>query len=576
MKKLLLTFSLLLLIGSSALAGVVTITSAHDSLSSPCTYPQRIGFEIIGTATGYLSNDSLDVYVAFGDGQDTTFRTSMFNNFYWAWASHKYMLPGLYTVQYIVTGPDLASDTLIVPNEVIIGSSCGNISGKLYLDNNSDCSFNSGDVALTGRTVKLILGAQVVASAITDSAGDYEFSAVTGLSYTVEANNTILNTVCPSSGVHNVTSLPAANLDFAMTCTTSQFDVESKYSGGFVVPGVERSVYFRVQNNMCTPATGVSALDLGSQVTYVPYTSPYYTAPDSIVGNTLYFSYTNLDINSHLDIRVRLKGDTTLTVNDTVCMSLSSTPTAGDANAANNTINPCLEVRTSYDPNMKTVYPSGVGTSGDIKPDQTMLYTVHFQNTGNFMATNIYILDTIDDQVLDLSTLEVLEFSHEMELRVINNNLLKFSFNNIMLPDSNSNEPESHGFVSFTIDQKAALAEGTKIENTAGIFFDYNPPIITNTATNTINRFVSVEEFGNANVSLIQAYPNPTSDKLTLKLDEGTHTVTVVLFDLNGKRLMEMEIEDETILDVSQLPSGVYLLNANSESGSQQKRIVVQ
>ncbi len=577
MKKLLLAFSLLLFMGSSAFAGTVTIGWASDSLGSPCVYPQRIGFIIGGTASGYTQNDSLDVFVAFGDGQDTTFKISIFNGTNWgAWAEHKYLLPGLYTVQYVVTAPDLASDTLTVPNEVIIGSSCGNISGKLYLDNNSDCSFNTGDVALTNRTVKLKLGSQVVSYAITDSAGDYEFTAVAGLSYTVETSNAILNTVCPASGVHNVSSLPAANLDFAMTCPTSQFDVESKYTGGFIVPGVERSVYFRVQNNMCAPATGVSALTLGPQVTYVPSPSSYYTAPDSVVGSTLYFSYSNLGINGQLDIRVKLKGDTTLTVNDTVCMSMSSTPTIGDANAANNTINPCVEVRTSYDPNMKTVYPSGVGASGDIKPNQTMLYTVHFQNTGNFMATNIYILDTIDDQVLDMNTLEVLEFSHQMELRVIDNNLLKFSFNNIMLPDSNSNEPESHGFVSFTIDQKAALPEGTKIENTAGIFFDYNPPIITNTATNTINRFVSIEEFGRTEVSLVQAYPNPTAGKLTLKPELGIKEASAILFDLNGKKLMDISITDETTVDLSQLPSGIYLLNISGDAGTQQKRIVVQ
>jgi uncharacterized repeat protein (TIGR01451 family) len=446
----------------------------------------------------------------------------------------------------------------------------------MYMDSNSDCVFNAGDIPLTGRTVKLKLGAQVVSYAITDSAGDYELSAVAGVTYTVETSNSVLNTVCPASGIHTVSTLPATNVDFAMVCPSAQFDVESRYTGGFVVPGVERTIYFKVQNNLCTPVSGVSALNLGTDVTYVPSLSSYYTSPDSVVGNTLYFSYSNLGINGQLDIRINVKGDTTLTVSDSVCMSLSSTPTAGDANAANNTINPCLEVRTSYDPNMKTVYPSGVGATGDIKPDQTMLYTVHFQNTGNFMATNIYILDTIDDQVLDMSTLEIVEFSHAMELRVINNNLLKFSFNNIMLADSNSNEPESHGFVSFTIAQKPALAEGTKIENTAGIFFDYNPPIITNTATNTINRFISVEEWGAADVAILQAYPNPAMSELTLKLEVGVENAEVVLFDLNGRKVLERQINGEGRLSVSEIPAGIYMLQATSKAGNQQMRIVVQ
>ena len=64
-----------------------------------------------------------------------------------------------------------------------------------------------------------------------------------------------------------------------------------------------------------------------------------------------------------------------------------------------------------------------------------------------------------------------------------------------MLPDSNANVAASHGWFSFEMEQKPDLPDGTTIENTAAIIFDYNPPIITNTVLHTIGKLtVSVDE----------------------------------------------------------------------------------
>ncbi|MDZ7848588.1 MAG: carboxypeptidase-like regulatory domain-containing protein [Owenweeksia sp.] len=369
-------------------------------------------------------------------------------------------------------------DTLVVTNEVVLGSSCDNLSGRVYVDDNGNCTYDQvQDIPLPGRSVWLKLNGQVVLYSITDQDGEYSFNAVTGLNYDVEIESMPLNFVCPTGGSHTVSSLPASNLDFGLDCPGSQYDLESQYAGGFLVPGVARNIYFNTGNNLCTPVSGTTKLVLNSNVQYVPSSAAYNTTPDKIVGDTLFFNFNQLIINGKLNIRIQLKGDTSLTVNDSVCLTIITTPTGGDADASNNVINPCLEVRTSYDPNMKSVSPAGEGAEGDIHPDQEMLYTIHFQNTGNFMATNIFILDTIDTQSLDLNTLKIVDYSHPMELKLLKNNILRFNFNSIMLPDSNSNEPLSHGYVSFTIDQVPALADGSIIENTAGIYFDYNPPI---------------------------------------------------------------------------------------------------
>ncbi len=580
MKRLLLSLITLIFFSATAIAGTVNITYASDSLNySPCQLPQHVMFMVNGNTTGYSQGDTLDVYIAFGDGNDTTTNTTLWgaSGNFWGWSQHQYTMPGLYTVMYVVTAPDGASDTLVVANEVILGTTCDNVDGQVFIDNDADCSFSSGDQAYPYMGVKLMLGNQVVQQTYTDTNGNYSLTAVSGFNYDVVLGNTSLSIACPSGGSHAVGSLPANNLDFALQCPSSQVDIEARYLGNFIVPGVTRTILFNVRNKLCTPASGVAALTLSSSVTYVPTSGSYYATPDSINGNTLYFSYNNLTVLSDMDINVRLKGDTTLTVSDSVCVSLATSVGSNDVDASNNVIGPCLEVRTSYDPNMKTVYPAGESSEGYIRADQNMLYTIHFQNTGNFMATNIFILDTIDTQVLDLNSLEIVDFSHPMELRMLDNGVLRFNFNNIMLPDSNSNEPESHGYVSFTIDQAASLAHGTKIENTAGIFFDYNPPIITNTALNTIDLFISIEEPADAALAdMFSAYPNPSTGTVWIEINNNVGKAALSIFDLNGKKVLSQSVNGRELVNLAHLAKGVYILQVTDGDSSQQRRMIIE
>jgi hypothetical protein len=55
-----------------------------------------------------------------------------------------------------------------------------------------------------------------------------------------------------------------------------------------------------------------------------------------------------------------------------------------------------------------------------------------------------------------------------------------------MLPDSGTNEVASHGYIIYRIRTKADVAAGSLIENTANIFFDENPAVVTNTTYHTI------------------------------------------------------------------------------------------
>src|SRR5205085_2261437 len=132
-------------------------------------------------------------------------------------------------------------------------------------------------------------------------------------------------------------------------------------------------------------------------------------------------------------------------------------------------------------PNEKFVTPEGIIPSGQ----KELKYTIEFQNTGNDTAFKIVIKDTLS-QSLDYKTFRVIASSHPyiftMEERV-----LTFTFDNILLPDSTTDESHSHGFIKYSISPDTGLAQSTSIKNTAHIYFDYNGAVATNTALNIVN-----------------------------------------------------------------------------------------
>lgn len=145
----------------------------------------------------------------------------------------------------------------------------------------------------------------------------------------------------------------------------------------------------------------------------------------------------------------------------------------------------CGPVLASCDPNDKTAIPTGFTEDHIIRANQPIDYKIRFQNTGNDTAFKVVIVDTLS-ALLDARTLETGASSHPYRLEIYPGNILHFVFDPIALPDSNVNEPASHGYVHFTIHQQPDLPDGSRIENQVAIYFDQNDPVFTNTAYHTV------------------------------------------------------------------------------------------
>ena len=145
----------------------------------------------------------------------------------------------------------------------------------------------------------------------------------------------------------------------------------------------------------------------------------------------------------------------------------------------------CQENIGAYDPNTKAAYPTGYFMEHFISNSDEIEYHIRFQNTGTDTAFTVVLRDTLSS-FLDATTIQFGTSSHHYEPEILENGILKFTFENIMLPDSNVNLVASNGFVKFKIGLKENLLPGTVINNSAGIYFDFNAPVITETVFHTI------------------------------------------------------------------------------------------
>lgn len=222
----------------------------------------------------------------------------------------------------------------------------------------------------------------------------------------------------------------------------------------------------------------------------------------------------------------------------------------------------CDAVIGSYDPNDKVGFPHGLGPEHFLERGQDIEYRIRFQNTGNDTAFFVNIWDTLP-ATLDPSTVRPIAASHPYTWELTDGGVLNFNFTNILLPDSTTNEPASHGFVSFRISQKPNLPDGTLIENDASIYFDFNEPIQTNTWYHTIGRpsVVGTQNIDNQNYAKVSVSPNPAKNLAMFNLENHTpkENLRFTLINPLGETVHQAGFSGNSYqLKRQSLPPGIY------------------
>lgn len=195
----------------------------------------------------------------------------------------------------------------------------------------------------------------------------------------------------------------------------------------------------------------------------------------------------------------------------------------------------------SFDPNDKTVSPEFLDHT-ETADGNWLDYRIRFQNTGTFPATFVEVYDTLEPG-LDIRTFQMQQASHDYTLSFPGPGVLKWRFDNIHLPDSTSDEPNSHGFISFGIKTVPNLPLLRTVQNRAGIYFDFNEVVLTEFATTSL----IIEEPKGFGSSLdFNVFPNPfdSQEPLYITLDNDfIGKIRVEFFSFDGKviRLFERE-----------------------------------
>jgi uncharacterized repeat protein (TIGR01451 family) len=300
----------------------------------------------------------------------------------------------------------------------------------------------------------------------------------------------------------------------------------------------------------------------------------FLTASQTVASQTasaLTFNFANLHPfeTRTIDVEFNVFAPPVTNINDVIITNVTVNPVSGDETEDDNSFTLSQTVIGSFDPNIITCLEGNQVLIEDA--DKYLHYVIQFQNTGTASAINVKVENTLDSK-LDWTSMQLESLSHSSRVEINDGSDVKFIFDNINLPDSTTNEPNSHGFIAYKIKPLGNVAVGDVVHNTANIIFDFNPPIATNTAA---TQFVGVLSVAENPSNKFRIYPNPTNGLLNIQGNTIINSVSVI--DINGRILKELRFDMPTSfvqLDVTDLTKGIYFLKIKSDQGNTNSKII--
>ncbi len=434
------------------------------------------------------------------------------------------------------------------------------ISGKAFADFNSNGLQEIGETSLQG---KMITEQVTGRFSFSQSNGQYVVSVLDSGTYTVFPqsqpwfNPNPLSNSATFTAIHQTDSLndfafqPQGSFEDVCITITPLGNFRSGFNATYMISYGNYGtttvsnpiVYFYPYSNVTFQSASVTP----SQIT-----------PDSVIWNLP--ALTPFQTGS---IIVTVNVNPVLPIGTLINSSAHIEPYATDDNPSCNNSNWEVYTTGSFDPNDILVNEDTLTTT-QLSIAPWLEYIIRFQNTGNDTAFTVKILNPIDTNKLNLSTFEFTNASHPVNLNWINyQRNMEFKFENILLPDSNTKEPLSHGFVRYRIQPKTTLTAGDSITNFAAIYFDFNEPVITNTAKTSIILPTGIASASTAQGKL-HVFPNPAENSINISgihLENGKAQLR--LTDIYGKLILEKTVTTTTsAIETNQLANGVYLIQS--------------
>jgi len=379
------------------------------------------------------------------------------------------------------------------------------------------------------------------------------------LGYSINSNYTSYYNVPTSySNITIGNSLGMQNYNFPITSTQNYTDLEVQcVSVSAPRPGFTYQTKVVYKNlGSQTVATGTIDFVKDNLVT-ITNNSQTGSTP---TAQGFSYTFTNLLPFETREMTITLQVPTipSVSLGDLVTNSATIEPILNDIIVSNNTSSVSDIIIGSYDPNDKMESHGDKILFASFSQNDYLYYTIRFENTGTASAINVRINDVLDAK-LNQNSIEMISASHDYRMDKVANHI-NWYFDSILLPVSVANTEIGKGYVTFKIKPMPGYTVGDIIPNTASIFFDFNPAIITNTFNTEFVAALSVNNFDNNSISI---FPNPTQNILNIQSEETIIDASV--YDLLGKKIKVIQLSNNT-MDVSNLAQGMYIIKVVGEN----------
>lgn len=352
------------------------------------------------------------------------------------------------------------------------------ISGRLYIDNNDDCIFDTGEELISQAWTFTLTGPDYSLTTLSAD-GAYDFDVPIG-DYQLEVfPPSSLWSVCSNIYDLSVTD-PSQEIVQNIGVNTEEQCVRIEV--GLSTPKVKRCNF--TTYTLTAENTGVISSDeVIVEVTPDPFfelVNYNFSFPYEILANgNLRLNFGSLDVMERKTIQILYDVSCQSSLGQQHCMFAEAFSAGMCINAASTLFTEYQNNVGPFDPNDMRVFNSLGYRALNFEETDRQYYHVRFQNTGTDTAENVEVRVTLDDS-LDIRTLQVLDGSHDYVSSLNDGQDLILRFDNIMLPDSNINEPASNGYFRYSIVPVTDVKVSQEFKSRAAIYFDYNLPIITN------------------------------------------------------------------------------------------------
>ncbi len=449
---------------------------------------------------------------------------------------------------------------------------CNTISGIFYQDLDNDGVQDLGENPLPNMVVMVTPGSYY---ATTNSIGYYEFLVDTGNFIITPINNstyTVISPVTQQAVMYNAYETDALN-NFGVY-VESHGDLRVYLSSTAMRPGFASGYYLTYYNFGTDTTNATVILKLDAVPNFVSASQAY----TSILGDSITWDINGMAPNSYSYIYVSTMIPVATTLGTVVTSQATILPVVSDTLPANNYSTDVRIVSGSWDPNDKSVSPTGVFPPSLVSAGNYLNYTIRFQNTGTDTAFNIHIIDTLS-QNLNISSFELVSSSHPCNFNIHDIGIVDFIFNNILLPDSGVNEPGSNGYVQYKIKPKSTLTLGDEIENTAFIYFDFNQPVMTNTVSTMIEQYQTVT-YSEISKNFLNVWPNPSNGDFLIACNlNNTGIVSIEVTDILGKQILNKQVEQILTFEFKQSihieGEGMYIVKVSTDKDVYNARIII-